>query len=157
RIVHRHQQPLSILPLPGTGQETIPRPVALPGRHAFKQLPLTVAYNWLAQHGQQSVVELFQSLVDWFLWTTNQMRRDAFLASRELSLVKESQPWRQESDDCRGFLHLRRERRRRPRLVVVFQEAGELILVIQPRVEMLAHRSGVTLTQAIIQPFVVGV
>ena len=54
-------------------------------------------------------------------------------------------------------MHFRRERGRRPRLVVVFQEAGHFVLVIQSREKMLAHRPGVTLAQAVVQPLVVGV
>ena len=45
----------------------------------------------------------------------------------------------------------------RPRLVVVFQEAGHLVLVIQSRAEVLAHRPGVPLAEPVVQPFVVGV
>ena len=156
-IVHRHQQPLATGALPGKGQKAIAGPVAVPGGRAFEQLPLAVAHGRLTQHGQQPVVELFQPLVDRFLRTSNQMGRDAFLAPLELSLVKETQTRGQERDDRRGFMHVRRERGSRPRLVVVFQEAGQLVLIIEPRVEMLAHRPGVTLAQAVVQPLVVGV
>src|SRR5262245_14787847 len=49
------------------------------------------------------------------------------------------------------------ERRSRPRLVVVFQEADQLMLIIQPRVEMPTYWSRMSLAQAVIEPFVVGV
>src|SRR5262245_65184887 len=51
----------------------------------------------------------------------------------------------------------RGERRRRPWLVVVFQKARQPILVLQPGVEMLTHRPGLTIAQAIVQPFVIRV
>ena len=54
-------------------------------------------------------------------------------------------------------MHFRREGCSRPRLVVVFHKAGQLVLIIEPRVEMLAHRPRVPLAQAVVEPFVVGV
>ena len=44
-----------------------------------------------------------------------------------------------------------------PRLVVVFQEAGELVLIVEPGVKMLAHGPGVAVAQAVVEPLVVGV
>src|SRR5262245_34193653 len=46
---------------------------------------------------------------------------------------------------------------RRPRLVVVFQKSGELILVIEAGMEVLAHRSRVSFAGAVVQPLVVRV
>ena len=40
---------------------------------------------------------------------------------------------------------------------MVLHEAGELALVIEPGVEMLAHRPGMTLAEPIVEPLVVGV
>ncbi len=40
---------------------------------------------------------------------------------------------------------------------MVFQEASQLVLVIEPRQEMLTHRTGVMLAQAIVEALVVGV
>ena len=156
-IVHRHQQPLASGALPRKDQKAIPGPVAVPGRCALEQLPVAVAHDRLTQHGKQPVVKLFQPLVDRFLRTSNQMGRDACPAPLELSLVKETQTGGQEREDCRGFMHVRRERGRRPRLVVVFHEAGQLVLIVEPGVEMLAHRPGVPLAEAVVEPFVVGV
>ena len=62
RILRRadsHQQPLFTGALPGKGQKAISDPVALPGRDAFERLPLAVAHDWMAEHSQQPVVELF--------------------------------------------------------------------------------------------------
>src|SRR5262249_5525838 len=47
-IVHRHQQSVCTGAVPGKGQEAVPGPVAIPGRDAFEQLPLAVAYHWMA-------------------------------------------------------------------------------------------------------------
>ena len=40
---------------------------------------------------------------------------------------------------------------------MVLQKAGQLVLVVQPRVEMLAHWQGMSVAEAVVQPFVVGV
>ena len=40
---------------------------------------------------------------------------------------------------------------------MVLQEAGQLVLVVQPRAEVLAHRPGVPVAEAVVQPLVVGV
>ena len=85
------------------------------------------------------------------------MGRDPFLPSLELSLMEESQARRQERDDRGGLVDFRGKRRRGPRLVVVLQEAGQLVLVIQARVEMLAHRPGMAVAEAVVEPLVVGV
>src|SRR5439155_280157 len=39
----------------------------------------------------------------------------------------------------------------------VLQKAGQLVLVVQPRVEMLTHWQGMSVAEAVVQPFVVGV
>ena len=108
-IVHRHQQSVCTGTVPGKGQEAIPGPVAVPGGDAFEQLPLAVAHHWMAEYGQQSVVKLFQMLVDGFVRASDQMGRDAFLAPLELSLVQEAQPWGQEGNDGRGFMDSHRK------------------------------------------------
>ena len=51
----------------------------------------------------------------------------------------------------------RRERRRGPRLVVVLEEAGEPVLVVEPAREVLAHRARVALAQPVVEALVVRV
>src|SRR5437016_162164 len=116
RIVHRHQQPLVTSALPGKNQETIPGPVAIPSGNAFEQLPLAVAHSRMAQHRKQPIVKLFKFLIDRLVRPSNQMGRDPFCSPFELSLMKETQPGREERDDGRGFMDFWRKRRSRPRL-----------------------------------------
>ena len=40
---------------------------------------------------------------------------------------------------------------------MVLQKAGQLVLVVQTRVEMLAHRQGMSVAEAVVQPFVVSI
>src|SRR6516225_9642444 len=71
--------------------------------------------------------------------------------------MKKPQARRQERDDGRGFVHLRCKRGGCPWLVVILQETGELVLIIQAGKQMLPYGSGVAFEQAVIKPFVVGV
>ena len=50
-----------------------------------------------------------------------------------------------------------RERRRGPGLVVVFQEPGQLVLIVEAGLEVLSHRPRVPLAEAVVKPFVVSV
>src|SRR6185503_10694426 len=86
-----------------------------------------------------------------------QMRREAFDRPFELSGVKEAQTGRKKREHRRGFVLSGRKGGGRPRLVVIFQKAGQLVLVIQARVKMLAHRPGMSFAQPIVEPLVVGV
>src|SRR5262249_46521952 len=104
-VIHSDQQSLFTCALPAKRQETIRRPVALPGRNAFEQPPVALAQNRTTEHGKQSFIKLLNVLIDRFVRCSNQMRRDPFLSSFELSLVKEPQAWRQERDDGRGLMH----------------------------------------------------
>ena len=106
---------------------------------------------------EQPVVELLQALVHGLDRTANQVRGDPLPASFELPLMKEAQPRRQERDDSRRLVGAGGKRRGRARLVVVFQEAGHLVLVIEARVEVLADRPRVPLAQPVVQPLVVRV
>jgi hypothetical protein len=49
------------------------------------------------------------------------------------------------------------KRRRCPRLVVVFQKASELVLIIQPSVKVFTHGTGMFNTKAVVEPLIVGV
>src|SRR5262249_50125159 len=98
-----------------------------------------------------------QHLIDRLFWSTTKMRRNPFSPALELSLMEKTQTRRQKRDDRRRLVNSRRECGRSSRLVVVFQKASQLVLIIQPRPEMLAHRPRVAVTQAIVESFVVGV
>jgi hypothetical protein len=103
-------------------------------------LPLAVADGRQLQRGEEPVVEVLQPLIHGLDRTANEVRRDPLLPSFELPLMKEAQPGRQERDHGRRFVGAGRERRGRARLVVVFQEAGHLVLVVGACVEVLADR-----------------
>src|SRR5215208_7003751 len=85
------------------------------------------------------------------------MGRDALGFSFELSLVKEPQTRRKKCNNSRGLVNFWRKRDRRSWLIVVFQKPGNFVLVIQSGVKMLAHGSGMTLAQPVVQPLVVSV
>src|SRR5215470_19468916 len=85
------------------------------------------------------------------------MGGDPLPPALELALMEEAQPGGEERDDSRGFLDVGRKYGSRPRLVVVLEETGQLVLVVEPGVEMLTHRPGVTLPEPVVEPLVVGV
>src|SRR5262245_23980232 len=71
--------------------------------------------------------------------------------------MKETQPRRQESNYGSRFMNFWGKRGCRSRLVMVFQKARQLALIIQSCMKMLAHRTGMTLAQPIVKPFIVRV
>src|SRR5262245_105044 len=135
-IIHGDQKPL-ISCMPSEGNECVVRTVAVPCGSAFEQLPLSLADGGLTQHVEQSRVELFQLFVGRFVRRTDEVRRNSFEAALELALVKEAKAGRKECNHRGGLVLASRERRCRAWLVMVLQETGELILVIQPGTEML--------------------
>jgi hypothetical protein len=56
-LVHGNQQDLAHVAGPGEDQEAVVRPVALPARRAFKQLPIPVADDRITKHGEQAFLE----------------------------------------------------------------------------------------------------
>jgi hypothetical protein len=71
--------------------------------------------------------------------------------------MEEAEPRGEEGDHRGGFVDPGRERHRGAGLVVVLQEVGELVLVIQTRVEKLANRAGALIAEAVVQAFIVGI
>src|SRR5580704_1352906 len=95
-------------------------------------------------------VELLKFGVSGFERPANQVRGNAFRASLELSLVKKAQPWRQKRDDRSGFMLFRGEGRRCPRLIMVFEKARHLTLVVEAGKKVLADRPGISRVQAVV-------
>ena len=118
---------------------------------------MAVTHGWLTEHGKQAAVKLLYPLVDGFFRTAYEVGRDAFQPAFELPLMEETQARRQKRDDRRGLVNFRRERRRRPWLIVVFEKAGQFVLIVHTGVEVLAHGRCMALTQAVVQPLVIGV
>src|SRR5262249_13932353 len=143
--------------LPDKGQEAIRCPVAFPCRSAVEQPPLTVPNRPSPKHCEELIVEPLEYIVDRLIRRTHQMRRDALPSPLKLSLMEEAQASRQERDDSRGLVHAGGKYRGGPRLVVVLQEPGHLVLVVEVGAQMVVHRLGMALTEAIVQPFIVGV
>src|SRR5512144_475899 len=77
--------------------------------------------------------------------------------SLALALVEEAKARCEEGDDGGGTMDFGRERGGGPRLVVVLEEAGHVVLEVEAREEVLADGPRVTLFQAVVEPLVVGV
>ena len=75
----------------------------------------------------------------------------------ELTLLKEAQARRQIGDDRRCLVRLAGEGRGGARLVVIFEEAGELVLKVEAGHQMVADAPRMAVAQAVVEPLVVGV
>src|SRR6516225_5676606 len=85
------------------------------------------------------------------------MWRDAFQASFELALVKEAQTGREKGDYGCGLQSPFRKDRRGARFVVIFEEAGEFVLVSEVGLEVSPYGCGMALTKAVVQTFIIGI
>src|SRR5688572_28418207 len=72
-------------------------------------------------------------------------------------MMKETQARRQVGHDRGGFAHRRRESDGSARLIMVFHESSQLVLIVEAGTEVLTNRPGMTLPQTIVQALVVGV
>src|SRR3954464_8584000 len=87
----------------------------------------------------------------------NDVPGDVLAAPFELSLVEEAEPRREERDDRGGLVSGGLERRGGAVLVVVLQEAGELVLELEAGGEMLANPARIAFPEPVVQPLVVRV
>src|SRR5262249_41251732 len=110
-----------------------------------------------AEYRKEPVVELCQLGVGRLIRRATEMRRNVSLAPAELTLVEEPQSGREEGYDGRGLVNSGSKCGRRAWLVVVLEEASHPFLVVRPRIEVFAHRPGVTLAESVVEPLVVGV
>ena len=61
------------------------------------------------------------------------------------------------ADDGRRLVHAGREGRGGPGLVMVFQEPGHLVLIVEFGAQMVTHGTGMAFAEAVIQPLIIGV
>jgi hypothetical protein len=71
--------------------------------------------------------------------------------------MEETQAWSQIVDDRRCSVLRPRKFGRGARLVVVFEKAGEFVLVVEAGEQVIADRPDVTLPQTVVEPLVVAV
>src|SRR3954470_2711905 len=157
RIIDADEQALAVARLPRPDEEVLGGPVPFPRRRAFEKRPVAIAHGRPPQDLQEPRVELLPRSVRRLGRRPNEVRRDALAPPFELSLVEEAQPRREERDDRGGVVSGGLERRRGPLLVVVLQEAGELVLEIEAGGEMLANPARIAFPEPVVQPLVVRV
>src|SRR5262245_17640660 len=105
--------------------------------------------------GKELRVEVAKPKVDRLAGASPQEDRQPDGPSLELSFVKEPQAWQRCTRHGRRSLFLRRKRGRGARLVVVFDEAKEPVLVRNVGEEMLANAGRVVVLEPIVEAFVV--
>src|SRR5262245_27870659 len=120
-------------------------------------MPLTVANNGMSLHLEQLHIELIQFLIGDFFGCTNQVRRNTLFSTFKLSLMEKTKSGRKESYDGSSFVNARRKCCSCARFIMVLKEAGQLVLIIESRLEVFANRSRVTFPQPVIETFVVSV
>src|ERR1700719_3924610 len=75
----------------------------------------------------------------------------------ELTLMEEAQAWSEIGNDRRRPVLRPSELGRCPRLVMVFEKAGELVLVVEAGEQVVADRPDVALPQTVVEPLVVAI
>src|SRR5262245_3578733 len=154
-IVRRNHEALIAEAFPGKRHETIRGPVAVPGGRTFQQCPAAVTHDRLSNYGQKQIVKMNQVRVDWFLGGATKVRRNSVSFPLELSLMEEPEAGREECDGCRCLVNSAWKRDRRARLVVVFEKAGQFVLIVQACPKVLADRFRFPGAQAVVEAFIV--
>src|ERR1700730_10106478 len=85
------------------------------------------------------------------------MGRHPHLRALELTLMEEAQPWSGIGNDRRRPVLRPRELGRCPRLVMVFEKTGELVLVVEAGEQVIADRPDVAVPQTVVEPLVVAI
>ena len=80
------------------------------------------------------------------------MHRHPHPRALELTLVEETQAWREEGNDCRCQVLRPGKFGRRAWLVVIYEKASELVLVVEAGEQVTADRSGMTVSQTVVKP-----
>src|SRR6516225_7399476 len=145
----------AVLTGPGRGDEAIRGPVVGPGWLRLDLRPGAVAKGSLLQYSQQSGIKGSDLRVCRLDRTAAEVGRHSDPSSLKLALMEEPQSRGQEGDDRRRLMLSPRKFGRGARLVVVFEKARELVLVIEPGEQMTTDRPGMTVSQPVIEALIV--
>ena len=74
-------------------------------------------------------------------WAPAKMHRGVCFPTFHLAFLQKAQTGNEESDHRRGTMHLQRESSGGARLVMIFEEARGMILIIPVRLKVFAHGS----------------
>ena len=88
-------------------------------------------------------------------WASAQKNRHAYLPAFKLAFMKESRSWLRGCCDCSSLLLFGRKRRCCPRLIVVFQEAKQLLLVGKVSTKMKADTFRIIMLKPVIESLVI--
>jgi len=91
---------------------------------------------------QEPNIEIVQARIHSLNWPSARMDRSLLGLALKLTIVKKTQAWAQVSQHSSGLMHSRWKRSRCPRLVVVLEKAGGLMLKLFVCPEMIAHGPG---------------
>ena len=139
--IDNRQQAFACVRLPSKRNELLVRGIAIPRLMAIKQFPVAVANDRPLQQFEQAHVERANLSINWLFRPPAQVVRRLLLSSLELALMEEAQTRRQKGDNRRRCVLWPMKFGRRARLVRVFEEARELVLIIEARQQVVVDRS----------------
>ena len=140
-VVHRDEAADVARARPREGQEVVVRRVPVPRRPALEELPAPEAERGVPQAAEEVLVEVGDLGVPWLRGPAPEVDRDPDPLPLPLPLVNEAKARGEVRDDGGGPVDVRGEGRGRARLVVVFQEARQVILEIQSCQQVIVCRA----------------
>ena len=136
--------PAAVLAGPGIGDESRPRSSCRTRRAAAGSATTRRRERpWSPSNLQQPGIKCPNVRVRRLNWAAAEMGRHPDPRSLELALMEEAQAGREEGDDRRRLVLRPGKFGRGARLVVVFEKAGELVLVVEAGEQMIADRPDV--------------
>ena len=148
--------PVRALLAPAEGHQAVPAAVALPRRPHLQGHEGAVAQRGITQGGQHARVERAHGRVHRLLRPPSQLHGHARAPSLDLSLVQETQAGAERRHQGRPEHLGDAEGGGRPRLVVVLEEAHEVIAELRRRGQVRTHSGRVRAQEPVVHRLVVG-
>jgi len=143
--------------VPGEADKAVPRPVALPRRREVEQLPIARLRLRLPNTAQEANIEISQRCIDRLLLPTAKMVRYPRSSALKLTFVEEPQTRAQIRQNRSSSVLFGCEGCGGSRLIVIFKETRRLLLEQKVGSEMVADGLNMPITEAVVEPLVVGV
>ena len=157
-VVHDHDIAGTGRPLPGISDEALGGGIARPGLPRLQERPGTVAERIIClQHRQEPRIEGRDLRIRGLDRPAAQMRGQAHPGTLGLALLEEAKARGEEGDDGGGLVLGPGEGGRSPRLVMVLQKAGQLVLIVEAGEEMTPDLRRIGMAQPVIEPLVVAI
>ena len=151
-VVHHNESAQVPSAGPRARDERVVRPVSGPGGMGLEQLPPSIAKRLVPQAREQRVVEGGDRRVGHLGRSPPHVRGDPDALPLALSLVEEAQTGAEERDHGGRSVDVRGPRRGGARLVMVLEEAREVVLEVEPGQQVLPDRARRAVHEAVVEP-----